>query len=92
MVLDDHAHLDLDDMFGVRHAIEGLPAALQLSFLDEWCTLTETRMDDLAAIHAVVTRAAKDRTRQAGDEDPIAVAWRLVSEAMTRYRAWVIDR
>jgi hypothetical protein len=92
MVLEAHPHLDLDDMFGIRHAIEGLPAGLQLAFLDEWCTLTETRMDDLVAIHAAVARAANDRARQAGDEDPIAAAWRLVSEAMTRYRAWIIDR
>lgn len=88
MVLPDDPHLDLDDIFGVRRATEVLPMALRDTFFDDWRTLTETRLNDVTALHSAATRQAAQRALRNGIDDPLTVAWRAVSQAMTRYLAW----
>ena len=92
MLLDDHTTVDLDDMFGVRRALETLPEPLHDGFLDQWRGLTESRNGNVAAIHTAVTREAKHRALRDSNYDPIGIAWRHISEAMTLYLAWRADR
>jgi hypothetical protein len=92
MLLGDHSEVDLDDMFGVRGALEDLPVGHHSEFLERWGALTEDAPGDLPAIHAAVTREAAVRTVQDGAAGPVANAWRQVSQAMTRYLAWTADR
>jgi hypothetical protein len=87
--LDDHAGGELEDLFGVRGALESLPASHRDQFLDDWYALAEPDAEHLvAALYARVSREAHDRTVRDGADDLLAGAWRQVSEAMTRYLAW----
>ena len=91
MLLDDQSNVDLDDMFGVRRALEALPESLRDGFLDQWRALTESKNNNLAAIRTVAARNAEYQAIRDGDQDPVAAAWRIVNEAMTRYLAWNAD-
>ncbi len=88
MLLDRPTNVDLDDMFGVRRALEGLPPPLRDPFLQHWCEITQATPGDLAAICTAVRREAMRRALRDGDHDPVTGAWKHVSEAMTRYLAW----
>ncbi len=88
MLLDDRSQVDLDDILGVRRALDALPEDLRDDFVEEWYELTQSSDYEVAAIHAAVTREMRRRTLRDGYESPMTAAWRHIGEAMTRYLAW----
>jgi hypothetical protein len=79
---------DADDMFGVRRALEALPASSWEQFLSEWRSLTEAADFDVDAVDAAVHRQARRRSAYQGTNDPVATAWGIVAEATAQYVAW----
>lgn len=76
---------DADDMFGVRRALEILPASSWEQFLFEWRSLTEVADFDVDALNVAIRRQARRRSRYEGSNDPIAAAWSIVADATARY-------
>lgn len=79
---------DADDTFGVRRALEALPASSWEQFLFEWRSLTEAADFDVDAVDAAVRRHARRRSAYQGTNDPVATAWGIVADATGRYVAW----
>lgn len=88
--------IDLDDMFGVRRALESLPDHLWDEFFSTWgeiadaCALDVERMQALAAIRATSPEGAAARDHLARAQ--WVGARRTVSDAMGSYLLWRAQR
>lgn len=88
MAQSESVRYDADDMFGVRRALETLPASDWEQFLFEWRSLTEVADFDVDALDAAIRRQARRRAHYEGANDPLAAAWGIVADAIERYVAW----
>ena len=77
--------VDLDDMFGVRHALSTLPDRLRDAFVERWVQLGGRCKYDVLAL-SVETRNESDHWRRR--EPALSSAWATVAIAMSRYVAW----
>jgi hypothetical protein len=88
-VLDDtRSGYDADDMFGLRRALEALPAPDWEQFLLEWRSLTEVADFEVTALHSALRHRNWSRRGSEGTSDPFATAWDIVADATSRYVAW----
>ena len=88
MAQSESVRYDADDMFGVRRALETLPASDWEQFLFEWRSLTEVADFDVDALDAAIRRQARRRAHYEGANDPVAAAWGIVADAIEGYVAW----
>ena len=77
--------VDLDDMFGLRHALSSLPERFHDRFVERWVQLGGRCDYDVQAL-SVETRNESDHWRRR--EPALSSAWATVSIAMSRYVAW----
>jgi hypothetical protein len=84
---DEHyrRRVDLDDMFGLRHALSSLPERFHDRFVERWVQLGGRCDYDVEAL-SVETRNESDHWRRR--EPALSSAWATVSIAMSRYVAW----
>lgn len=92
MTQNESVRYDADDMFGVRRALDSLPASDWEQFLSEWRSLTEVADFDVDALDAAIRRQARRRAQDEGADDPLAAAWGIVADAVEEYVAWRDDR
>ena len=83
---------DPDDIFGVRRALDALPAARRDEFFDQWVALTEGCEFEVPRIHDAVRARIADPSAAAGGADPLHGAWRTVGGAMSAYLEWRATR
>ncbi len=79
--------VDLDDMFGLRHALSMLPEPSRDAFVERWAELVQECRYDLRLLSTAATREARAQARSPGMES----AWAMVARSMHRYVEWRFD-